>query len=505
MKWWWPFEQKEKKAPKRARNYSGAQFNRLTTDWIAMYTSADTEVRSSVRALRSRSRQLGRDNDYVKGVFRDLVTNVIGQGVRLQSQIEKARGGLDDKLNKQVQTIFCRWKKAERCHTAGKLSFNEIEKLVTRSVVESGEVFIRRIYQKFGDSKIPLGLEILEADMVDDYYNGMAEKTGNTIRMGIEFDKWGRPVAYYVLPNHPGDYQFGAIDPSLATLERIRVPADEIIHLFVTERPGQSRGVPWLASALIRMRHMQGYEEAEVISARATASLMGFIMTPEAELTGDDVQDGDQVTDFEPGVWKKLNPGEQAVVPDLHRPSGQFDPFMRVMLRGIATAMGVTYETVSSDYSQTNYSSARQALVSVRDCFKTIQVWIIEKFHQPVFNSWLDMAVLAGEINIPKYDLLPDDYYESVKWYPRTWQWIDPLKDMQANALAVESGFKTRSDVIAEMGGDYDDFINQRKKEVEIEKAAGLNFSANLPGSASPPEDGGDQNASPSTSANASN
>mgnify|MGYP003328589915 CR=1 FL=1 len=153
-------------------------------------------------------------------------------------------------------------------------------------------------------------------------------------------------------------------------LPRTRVPADEVIHLFLTERPGQTRGVSWFASAIKRLHHLAGYEEAEVIRARAGSALMGFITSPEGELQGDDVMDGERVQDFSPGVFRYLAPGESVSVPDLHAPDGQFEPFMRAMLRAVSAGLGVSYESVSHDFSSTNYSSSRLSLLEERDTYQ---------------------------------------------------------------------------------------------------------------------------------------
>ncbi len=476
----WPWQKKS--LPARRRSYAGAQMNRLTGDWIAMTTSADSEIRGQLQRLRARSRQLGRDNDYAKAAFREIEINVVGQGVRLQAQLTKQRGGkLNEPLNSSIESAWCRWKRKQFCDTSGKLSFMDIERLAMRTIAQDGEILIRKVTQSFGGSKIPLALEVIEADLLDENYNDTAPITGNQIRMGVEIDIWKRPVAYWFFKKHPGDFIFGNDSVSVRGFDRIRIPADEIIHLFVPDRTLQTRGVPWLHAALTRIRHMGGYEEAEIIGARASAALMGFIETPEGQLHGDSVVDGQQVTDFEPGVFKQMNPGEKVNVPAISRPGGQFDPFMRLMLRGVASSIGTTYESLSADFSQANYSSTRQALVSSRDFYKVIQAWLIDNLHQSVFESWLDMANLTGAVSIPKFDSSSDEFYESIKWQPRGWQWIDPLKEVQANVMAVAAGFKTQTDVISEMGGDYDELMAQRKKEVDQAKTSGLTFSTEAP------------------------
>jgi lambda family phage portal protein len=251
------------------------------------------------------------------------------------------------------------------------------------------------------------------------------------------------------------------------------LPADEVLHLFISDRPGQTRGVTWFASAIKRLHHLTGYEEAEVVRARAASSLMGFITSPEGELMGDEVVDDQRVSNFQPGVFKYLQPGESVTVPQLDAPDGQFEPFMRAMLRATAAGVGMSYESCSRDYSQTNYSSSRLALLEDRENWKAIQRYLIENFHQPVFEAWLEMAVMGGKLNLPTYEAQPERY-KRVKWCPRAWAWIDPQKEVAAYKDAVRCGFKTQAQVVAEQGGDINELMAERQAELELADELGI-------------------------------
>lgn len=475
----WPFSRKKK--PTARRQFAGAAFDRLVADWIAAGTSQDAEIKGSLALLRNRSRQLARDNEYVAQLMRTVQNNVVGRGIKFEAQVKMQRGDkLDDKTNTAIEAKWCDWARADSCHTAGKLTFEQIERLAMRSVYESGEIFIRIIRKRFGQSKIPLALEILEADLLDDSFSAKADN-GNVIRMGVEVDQWQRPVAYHFLTRHPGDYAV-APAPNLAQngMQRIRVPAIDVIHLFDTERPMQTRGYPKIAPAMMTLRHLGGFTEAEVVRARTSAAVMGFIESPNLELSiKDDVEDdgsGPQsVSEFEPGVWKQLRPGEKVNVPNMGTPSAQFDPFVRAMLRQIAAGVGASYETISRDYSQSNYTSSRLALLEDRDNWRAIQHWLIASFHQRVYEEWLEMAVLAGELALPLYESNPA-LYQKVRWMPRGWAWVDPLKEVSAYQAAVRSGFKNVGDVIAESGGDIDDAWRLRKQEIDLADQYGLVF-----------------------------
>lgn len=472
--------------PTRRRMYEGAKFSRLTSDWVTGNTSADSEIYGSAQKLRDRARQLCRDNDYARQALRAIEGNVVGQGIPFQAQVRMLRGGrLDKAINDQIEQAWKQWTKARHCHTGGKLTFADIERLAIRSVAESGEVFIRLVKQGFGGSAVPMALEVLEADQLDDGLNGRSQQ-GNEIRMGVEVNRWGRPVAYHFLAYHPGDYQFS--NQQISTQRHQRIPAEEVIHLYRMERPGQTRGVTWMASAIQRLHHLQGYEQAEIVRARASSALMGFITSPEGELMGDEVLEGERVSNFEPGVFKYLAPGESVTVPQLDAPDGQFEPFLRAMLRAMAAGIGCSYETVSRDFSQTNYSSSRLSLLEDRDHWRILQNWMIENLHQRVFDVWLDMAVLSGALPLANYEL-GADRYKAVRWMPRGWAWVDPSKEVEAYAMAVRNGFKTLAEVVAEQGGDLEELMQARRQELDVAEELDLRFDtdpANDPEPAQP-------------------
>jgi lambda family phage portal protein len=460
-----------RETPSSVRMYKGAEFNRLNSDWAAFGTSQDAEVRGSLRTLRNRSRSLVRDNDYAKNAVRQVRLNVIGKGVALKPKFKQLRG---DKLNEAANTAAAkawkRWTRAATCHTGGTLSFQEIERLAITALAESGEVIIRKIYRSFGGSRIPFALEVIESDQLIDEYNGMADN-GDQIRMGVQSDQWGRPTFYWFYPRHPGDYQF----QGNGTEKYLKVPADEIIHLYITDRPGQTRGIPWMHTAMQRMRHMGGFEEAEVIKARGQASMMGFIVTPDGDAQTTTDANGERVSHFEPGRIDALGPGEdfRAFAPT--SPGGSYDPFIRSMLRGVAAGLGQSYAPLSGDYSQTNYSSSRLALMTDRDNWQTIQQWFIAAFHQNIFEAWLDASVMSGALTLPYFEMNRNDYVEQIIWSPRTWGWIDPYKEAQAYRVAVRSGFMTLEQAIEENSNmSLEEYFEQRQREVELARELGI-------------------------------
>lgn len=464
----WPFNRNKRK---QRRNYAGAATNRLTSDWVSQGTSADSEVKNSLRALRNRARSLVRDSDFAKSALRAVKNNVIGQGIKHQAQVRMVRGGrLDERLNGLVEHEWKKWGKAKNCHAGGMLSWSDIQRLCLNSMIESGEVFVRFVYQQFSDSKVPLGLEILEADFLDDDYTGV-ESNGNRVRMGVEIDEWGRPVAYHFLTFHPGDYQFSY--GNIAQKRRIRVPAEDIIHLYTAERPGQTRGITAFASAIMRLNNLKGYEEAEIIAARASSAMMGFVRTPDQELFEDGTFDDQSVLDFAPGSIRRLAPGEEMQFFSPSRPDDAFTPFVAQMLRAVASGVGCSYTQVSSDFSQSNYSSSRLELLETRAHYKTLQQYMIETLCQRVYEKWMDMAVMSGALRLPGFDIDPDRYYES-KWIAPAAQFVDPQKEAEAYKSLVRSGIMTLSQVISLHGGDFEELMRQRQHELAMLDELGI-------------------------------
>jgi lambda family phage portal protein len=224
---------------------------------------------------------------------------------------------------------------------------------------------------------------------------------------------------------------------------------------------------------------LQGYEEAAVIRARAGASLMGFVTNNEGELTPDDIENNQRISEFEPGTFKYLAPGENVTVPSIDSPDQQFEMFVRNKVRRFASGFGCSYETLSRDFSDTNYSSSRLSLLEDREHWRVVQNYLIENFHMRVFREWLSLAVLSGELPFPDYELRPERY-DTPRWMPRGWTWVDPLKEVKAYREAEQAGYMTKSQIIAQSGGDYDDNVSELAREQQLAKDAGLTLDKDL-------------------------
>jgi lambda family phage portal protein len=237
-----------------------------------------------------------------------------------------------------------------------------------------------------------------------------------------------------------------------------------------------------------KLDDMNEYSRAEVEAARASSYYFATIKTPESATAAlaDSADPSLQPTmTIESGLIQSLAPGEELVFHSPNRPNAALDPFMRAMLREISAGVGVSYESLSRDYSQSNYSSSRLALMDDRDTWRHLQRWWIRSFREPLHRIWLQQAVFAGAVPAVPVGAYALDRprYEAVLFKCRGWSWIDPAKEQQAFADAVRNGFTTVTDVIAQTGGglDIEDVIATRKRELQMLEEAGINVETTVP------------------------
>lgn len=455
------------------RMYAAARAGRL--DFTASSSSADGELYTSLSALRNKSRALVRDVVYAKRAKTVVINNVIGAGVGLQGQVTLQRGGKPAKpINDGIERSWERWTRADHCHTGGALAFADLERLAMGEVFEAGEVLIRLHPNRFGRARVPLALEVIEAERLADDHK-IAPTGDNVVTMGVEHDQYQRPVYYHVHKQHPG------LTRGYARGEILRIPADQILHLRLVERWPQVRGVPMLHAAILRLNQLGEFENAALIAARIGASKVGFFEPTEwfeGAIAEGEEPDGTPNITVEAGELAQLPPGYRFTSWDPAYPHENFDPFTRAALRGIAAGIGVSYESISRDYSQSNYSSSRLALLEDRDLWRALQQWWLRAFRLPLHRAWLQAAVFAGEV--PEIDraLYAQDpeHFEAVRFKPRGWGWIDPQKEVASYKEAERAGYLSKSDIIAATanGADLEDVIAARRAELDALAEAGL-------------------------------
>lgn len=461
----------------RYRAFGGAKQTPMFANWKTENWSADSLLKADLNTLRSRSRSLSRDNDYMRKFLSMIEANVIGpKGFNLQMRVQKVNGvGADTEINRAIEEAFDVWSRRGRCDVTGMYSFADLQRLLIRAVARDGEALVRRI--RGFDNDHGYALQVLDIDRLDVDLNKPATKGANAIRMGIELNGYSCPVAYWLRVEHPGD---GA---GISVARSERIPAHEIKHIFRHDRPEERRGYPWVASAIIGLTNIGGYQEAAIIAARIGASKMGFYTQSIDSVDGvgglgfDAGDGGDLIDSVEPGMMQELPPGYgfQSFDPDY--PHANYDAFIKASLRGVASGMGVSYHSLANDLEGVNFSSIRSGTLEEREWWMTLQNWFANAFLYDIFEDWLQFALLKGVIKTSNGEVLSAaKYKEYLKflWQGRRWQWVDPLKDIKAHEAAVNLGIKSRRDVCDEQGVDFDDVLEQLHQEHELMKGLGL-------------------------------
>jgi lambda family phage portal protein len=459
----------------RAQWFGGAEANRLTLDWIYGHLSADQEIRADLLTLRGRSRELVRNVSWARRYTFHVANNLIGhKGIRLQARLTRPDGLPQEQINHRLERRWAEWSRPENATVDGRLSWFGVQRLIARSMPADGE-FLLRLVRGF-DNPFGFALQLLDPDQLDHTFNRRPGAGENEIRMGIEVDEWGRPVAYHLWAGHPSEPD--------GRRERTPVPADQIIHLGDPHRPNQTRHVPWLVSVMLDLNMLRGYFEAELVAARTAAAKGGFFVRKGEEAAiGPDTSTEKLRMDAEPGLHEELPAGMEFQPWDPQHPTQAFPEFTKAMLRSVATGLGISYSGLTNDLTDVNFSSIRAGMLDERDQYRVLQQWLIEHLHSRVYREWVRMAVLSGQLD----GRVESSRYAEVEWQPRGWPWVDPEKDMKAAVLAVQHGFNNRRNLVAEQGRDFEEVIKGLQAEEQLAENAGVDIEGPKKGPAGPP------------------
>jgi lambda family phage portal protein len=467
-----------------ARAFAAAAHGRLTADWFTAATSADAEIRSGYRRLIDRSRALERDNDYMRGFLGDCQDNVVGAiredltvaaGEYQRGKDGNYRLGPDgtpvwqpDKVASfLIFEAWQEWSKKGACTVCGRHSWRDVKNLAVRGVPRDGNVLVRKITGPAAGNRFGFALQLWEIDHLDLDKQRPPGRGENEIRFGIEFDAQRRPVAYWLRARHPGD--------SAAPGSSLRVAAREVYHLYITERAEQSLGIPWIVSAITRLRQLGAFEEAAVIAARLGASKAGFFKTTgQGEYTGDRDAHGRAQMTAEPGQFEELPQGWDIAPWSPEYPNIDTAVFRKAMLMGIACGLRRAYPNFARDLEGVNYSSARVGVIDERETWKGLQLWFTEHFYDPVFADWLEASLLTGAIPLPLGKFAK---FNRPRFKARRWPWVDPAKDISAAQMGIALRITSRDEIIEERGGDRDDVFLANKEDENFADAIGLDLT----------------------------
>lgn len=432
----------------QVRRYDGATNSRRNENWKAPSTSADAALGPNLQRLRDRSRDLTRNNPFAARAVQVLVNNTVG-------------GGVLGQVNSRSSARAARWNRLweewardpQACDYDGRMDFWGLQALVFRTVVESGECLIRKRIDP--NAAFPLKLQILEPDLLDDTRADGLTDDGGYVREGIEYNAADKRIAYHMHRVHPGDrLNFGRF-------ETVRIPADEIIHVFRRDRPGASRGCPWGAPVITRLRDFDDFSDAQLLKQKISACFAGFVVDSEAQDAGGSPPLAETL---EPGSLEILPPGKDirfASPPSV----GEFDDFSRAMLLQIAAGYGVTYEALTSDLSNANYSAARMGHLEFSrnvDCWQK-QI-LIAQMLGPCWKWFVNAAEIVGE--------QPMDI--RMAWTPARRELIDPQKEVGAIIEAVRGGLMSLSEAIRRSGYEPTEVMAEIARDAAMLDELGL-------------------------------
>ncbi len=448
--------------------YEGATSGRRLGTWSTTRDAVNSVWYQSADQLVARSRDIARKDGWACKAIEEWVCNAIGNGIKPQSLHS------DPATKEKIQKLWSQF--ADECDVAGITDFYGLQALAFRSMAEGGECFVRKHVRTMDEGlTVPLQLQLMETEQLPFYLARPTPDTprGNVVRASIELDPAGRRTAYYFYKEHPGER---LLFPNY--LDLLRIPAAEIMHIFRPLRPGQLRGVPWLANALVRLWELDQYDDAELLRKKFAAMMMAFIIrqNPEDPFFGNEQsgsqntdaggqteadQPGVQVAQLEAGTMMDLEPGEDVKFTDPADVGGNYEAFERQTLLRIGAGLGLPYDMLTGDLSQTSYSSIRAGILSFRRLCEQIQYGVfIFQFCRPAWRAFVEAAVLAGQLDVRDYQANRAEYL-AVEWHTPKWAWVDPEKDVKAEVIAIRAGLKSRGMAINETGMDEEDVDRQ--------------------------------------------
>lgn len=415
-------------------------------DHLSANAASSAQVR---RILRSRARYEVANNSYAKGIVLTLANYVVGTGPRLQMLSE------DDAVNRFIEKEFARWGKA--IGLAHKLRTMRIAQC------ETGECFGLLATNPRVNASVQLDLRLIEADQVATPWQAQRMLAVD----GIVLDEFGNPVAYYVLRRHPGDNTFGS-----SGMEYDLMPADVVIHLFRSERPGQARGIPEITSSLSLFAMLRRYTLAVLGTAEQAALPSGVIYTDApADADAAQVEPMDTV-EMDRGTWLTMPYGWKIGQMRAEQPTTVYGDFKHEIINEIARCLNMPFNIAAGNSAGYNYSSGRLDHQAFFKAIRIDQTFLGDTVLDRIFRAWLDEAVLI-EGYLPQAARLRNAEFPH-QWFWDGFEHVDPAKEANAQATRLQSNTTTLAAEYAKAGLDWESELRQRAREVALMKELGL-------------------------------
>lgn len=401
--------------------------------------------------VRARCRAIERSHGMIAKGIRALTANVVGCGAKPQSLWP------DRERRRRVHELWSDW--VDVADADGRTDYYGVQNLAVRHMIIDGEAIVRLLEQPMeAGMPVPLQVQVLAPDLLATTRNERLAD-GNIVRAGIEFDaRTRRRVAYRLLRTHPSDADFWGAG---SLLETERVPAEDIVHLYHCESAGQIRGWPMLARGALTA-HTKGLTFDAALQRMAVAAMFAGWITSQGGSDAFGAADESRPI-WEPGTLGRLRPDENIIFPNMPDVGAQFGEFQHWLHLELAADSLVTFEQLTGDLSQVNYSSIRAGLIEFGLVVAQLQHLSLNPLlNRVVWNRWLPKAVVSGAIDVPAAEFRANRLaYSRVRWIPPARPWVDPMKEVAANIAAVRAGFRSRSSVIAEFYGEDAEQVEQ--------------------------------------------
>lgn len=467
------------------------------SQWNPVLGSPATDYHADRDVVVARQRDVIRNSGWGSRATSCYLDNVIGSGFRLSAKPDYLALGLEpewaQEFSKQVEgrwRLFAEdpdnWIDATRQN-----NFNGLLGLAFRHDFVDGESFAISHWIDKPNGRYATTIQIVDPDRLSNP-QGLADSV--SLKAGIEKDNLGAPIAYHFRKGHPADVGFGIEAYTWVRVSR-ELPNGrrQVLHTYDKERAEQVRGISLMAPIIERLKMIDKYDKIELQAALLNAIFAAFIESPfdhellDGLLSGENSLNKYQEarSDYHEqrgpklqGVTiPKLFPGEKFAMQNAARPAAQFADFERACLHNVAAGLNLAYPQLSQDWSSVNYSSARAALLEVWKHFLRRRQRFVDQFATPVFILWLEEAIDRGDIVLP--DNAPDFYaakaaYCRVKWIGPARGWVDPVKEMTAAQMRMDSSLSTLEDECAEQGKDYQEVLHQRAREIKEMDDLGL-------------------------------
>jgi lambda family phage portal protein len=409
--------------------------------------------------LRDLARDLGRNNGWTVNGVDIICNNTVNSGIT-PSPVP----GTGVRRAKAAQEAWDSWAtNPAECDVEGRETFYALQYQVMRTVVVSGECLIMRRWTP-GQGALGMRIQVLEPDYIDHYRDGIVTKdaSGKIVSQtvqGVEFDGDGRRQAYWIYKEHPGAMR------QVQGYTSERVSADDVIHVLMADRPGQARGVTWLAPVIVALETLAEYEDATLMKAKVSACFSIFVTDDMGTSSPiGEVNSADTVETLEPGMVHYLRQGQKV---DFASPPGEngYDAFTKAQLRRVAAGLGVTYEDLTGDFGNSSFSAMRLSRLRHWQKIYGYQ-WhmLIPQFCDRVWQWVQQAAIIANLLDAPC----------AAQWSTVPMPLIEPDKEGKAYSLLVRNGVKTLPEVVREQGKNWDQHLAEIKASNDALDAAGI-------------------------------